>query len=117
MANDTITFSEGDKEITLVMYSGITNKLMSCVNLDDLGSVINDPELHNMWIDIMLSDYSDNGDKKGYKFPPFKLSNANRTLLISWGVDNIVDFLLETNKSFAKTGERIVKSSNVTEIG
>lgn len=117
MANDTLTFTEGDKEITLVMYSGITNKLMNCADLTRFENMVINPEVQDQWVDIMLTEYDDSGKKKGYVFPPFKLSNSNRGKLIAWGLEHVADFLLEILGEVKKLDKKVTESSSAIVTG
>lgn len=117
MANDTLIFIENDKEYTLTMFSGITNLLLSYIDLNSVEEVLTNPELQTKWVSTMLSEYDDSGKVKGFVYSPFKLSNENRVKLISWGFEHITDFLLNTGKSLRKNEEKITKSSEVIANG
>lgn len=116
MAKDTYTFIENEQEYTIVLYSGITNKLLNVMGgIMNVDLLLTDDDLQEKFIKVLLTKFDDEGNSVGYIFPPFKLSNENRASLITWGYENVTDFLLEIAKKSVEQVKKMAKTKKDLE--
>lgn len=118
MANDIFTFVEEEKEYTIVMFSGLTNKIIKDIGgIQNLDMVVVDAEAQDKIVKTLLTSYDEQGKEKEIIFSPFRLSNQNRANLINWGYEHITDFLLETAQQTTKQNEKVKKILEALKAG
>ncbi len=102
------------KEVTIIMYSGITNKLIPfMLSEEESAKIVIDPKMQDKFLEIMLSKYDEQGNATGYIVHPFMLSNKMREDLLVWGVEHVTDFLLGMTEKLGKMSGKVKNSEAI----
>lgn len=109
--SETFEFKYKDKDVTIVMLSGVRNKLSKICNsngstLDDL---LSDVELQEKFLECLLADYNEKGEIVGKKADIFDLPLDVTEDLLVWGFEHCVNFLTNSALRMKRVAEDIAE--------
>lgn len=120
--SDTYTLKIGEKEIEIVMYAGLLRKLIAASKmLIEPDNILLDMETQEKFIDLLLTEYDENGKEKGKYAEAFKLPTEVTEDLLVWGYNHCLNFTVNTSARLKeiteKNAQRITMDSQPTQAG
>lgn len=120
--SDTYVLKIGEKEVVIVMYSGLLRKLIAASKmLTEPDSFLLDVEVQEKFIDLLLTEYDEHGKEKGKLADAFTLPADVCEDLMVWGYNHCLNFTVNTSTKLKdlmeKTAQKLEKVSPPTVAG
>ena len=114
--NDTLTFTENGKEITITMYAGILGKIGRAIGGPEaLDKIAYDTELQEKLVETVLTKYDPNGNPCGTYTSLFNLSVDNFSNILSWGVEHYSLFIVKSSRNMLEKMSKLQKEITEAE--
>lgn len=108
--NDTLTFTEDGKEITITMYAGVLSKIGRAIGgPESLDKIAYDTELQEKLVESLLTKYDLNGNPCGVHTSLFNLSVDNFSNILSWGVEHYSLFMVKSSRNMLEKMSKLQK--------
>ena len=108
--NDTLTFTENGKEITITMYAGVLGKIGRAIGGPEaLDKIAYDTELQEKLVETVLTKYDSNGNPCGTHISLFNLSVDNFSNILSWGVEHYSLFIVKSSRNMLEKMSKLQK--------
>lgn len=120
--SDVHTFKVGEKEVQVVMYSGLLRKLINVSKmLTEPEAFLTDMSVQEKFIDLLLTSFDEHGKEVGKLAEAFTLPTDVVEDLMVWGYDHCLNFTLSTSGKLKKlmdsATEKMAKDSQPTVAG
>lgn len=108
--NDTLTFTENGKEITITMYAGVLAKIGRAIGGPEaLDKIAYDTELQEKLVETVLTKYDSNGNPCGTYISLFNLSVDNFSNILGWGVEHYSLFIVKSSRNMLEKMSKLQK--------